>query len=117
MVSTSHAHLPSMPGIWMFIPKNPVMNVGNMSESDITVRRFMIMFMLFPITDANASMVPVRMSEYMFAIWIACLLSVMASSRNSSSSSLLSLKKGVFCSFSRRISLPARLVVKYTRDF
>ena len=60
---SSHAHLPSIPGIMTFIPKNPVMNVGNMSDRDIVVRRFMMTFMLFPMTEANASIVPVRISE------------------------------------------------------
>ena len=58
----TQAHLPSMPGIETFMPKKPVMNVGNIRESDMIVRRFMMTFILLPMTDAKASIVPVRMS-------------------------------------------------------
>ena len=59
----SHAHGLSVPGIRTFMPKNPVTNVGNINDRDITVSRFMITFILFPMTEANASIVPVRISE------------------------------------------------------
>ena len=84
------------------MPKKLTIKVGTIKMSEITVKRFMTMFRLFEITEANASIMPERMSLYVSAISIACRLSMATSSSQSlSSSSKLSVR--VLLIFSSKI--------------
>ena len=47
-------------GSGTFMPKKLVINVGTMSTRLITVRRFILTFKLFEMTDVNVSIRPAR---------------------------------------------------------
>lgn len=70
----------------MFIPKKLENMVGIAINIVIEVNSFITMFRLFDIMEANASMVPLNIPEYMLAISMACLFSIRTSSSKSSSS-------------------------------
>lgn len=58
----AHAQSPPINGKSTFIPKKPVMNVGNIRQRETIVSLFIITFILLLITEAYASIVPVRIS-------------------------------------------------------
>ena len=57
-------NIPTQPllenGSGTFMPKKLVINVGTMSTRLMTVRRFILTFKLFEMTDVNGSMRPAR---------------------------------------------------------
>lgn len=103
-------------GMFTFIPQKLDTIVGTASTIVIDVRNFITPFRLFDIIDAYASIVPVKMSLYIFAISIACLFSVIASSSMSSSSSY-SFIIFPLSVFSITSSFDFSDVVKYTKLF
>ena len=58
-------NIPTQPllenGSGTFMPKKLVINVGTMSTRLMTVRRFILTFKLFEMTDVNVSMRPARL--------------------------------------------------------
>ena len=109
-------NLLSWNGRFTFIPQKLDTIVGTASTIVIDVKNFITPFRLFDIMDAYASIVPVRMSLYILAISIACLFSVIASSRMSSSSSYSFIIFPLIV-FSMTSSFDFRDVVKYTKLF
>ena len=63
-----------------FIPYRLAMRVGIMRIREIEVSCFMISPILFPITEAYASIIPARMSLYILEVSRACLISISTSS-------------------------------------
>ena len=77
------------------------------ATKDVAIR----IFKLFEMTDANASIVPPRISRYMVHISIACLFSIITSSKSSVSSGYLRIKL-ILSSLSSTTSLPLSDVEK-----
>ena len=92
------------------------MMVGTASTRVMTVRRRMVMFMLFEMMLENASIEPLRILVEMSHISTACRTSILTSWRYSSSSSLKRTKRPL-ASLASTISKDLRLVEKYTSDF
>ena len=77
----------SRKGIDTFMPQKLAIMVGIARRIVMDARNFITMLRLLEMTEAKASIMLLKMLEYISTISMACLFSMMTSSRRSSSSS------------------------------